>query len=198
MNRRACVLFALGSAHCAHVTIPVAPPITAPFSERAAYFQQFRTRTRVRQVDPRAVIDTPMTIGLELRNGLYVTRPSDLLPAIDPASRTAELGRASAQRERVANGLRAGGYGAIAAGGLFVLLGYAITRRADTAVTGVGVGVAVIGFTLGFSSEFVDRPPREELQECFEGYDAALQQRLGIAVRRRQREAEDPPDDAPR
>ena len=30
MNRCACVLLALGSAHCGHVTIPVAPPITAP------------------------------------------------------------------------------------------------------------------------------------------------------------------------
>ncbi len=198
MNRCACVLLALGSAHCGHVTIPVAPPITAPFSERAAYFQQYRTRTRVRQIDSRAVIDLPMTAGLQLRNGLYVSRPSDLLPAIDPLSRTAELARASAQRERVANALRAGGYGSVAAGGLIVLLGYAVAGRADTAVTGVGVGVAVFGFALGFSSDFVDRPPREEVQECFEGYDAALQQRVGIAVRRQQREAAEPTDDAAR
>ena len=195
MNRglvAACVAFALGCAQCGHVTIPVAPPRTAPMSERAAYFQQYRTRTRVRFIDHRAVVDLPFTGALELGNGLYVRHPGDLLPAVEPTSRTAEIARAIAARERTSNAVTAAGYGSVAAGGLIVLLGFALTQRADTAITGVGVGTAVIGLGLLFSGQVAFSTTREEEQECFERYDEALQERLGIAVRRVQTPATTP------
>ncbi len=172
----------------AHVTLPLVPSATAPEAERVRAHEELRPVAEPNNAPWPPGPAFPGQFGgfLLLNNGLRVTEPVDLLPAVDGASPTAGFVRAYEAESGKANVSLGVAFGMVLLGA--VLEGVALSQIEATPGSTRGVPLLLAGagtllaslipmtFALVFSSRAM-----VERQSAFLMYPRDLRQRLALA-----------------
>ena len=188
----ACVLIVCAAA-CAHVPLRPAPPRSAPFPERLAYFRAHRPVRRVTFLPGGYPSNVARTSVLILGNGATVASPVELLPAVEPTSVTARLAFDIRDREDTRLRVVGVGGGLIGASGAILALGFAVPSRIEVLAVAAGVvgGLGILVGTVGLLSNLT-APEQDEA--AFNAYEDDLRRRVGVR-RRRARDLQPDRDD---
>lgn len=183
------VLIVCGVGACGHVPIRPAPPRTAPFAERVAYFREHRTARWTHFVYRGGGSANDRMTVIWLANGQLVVSPEALIPAVEPTSFTARVGFEIRAREQSRQRVLAVSGGVMGAGLAVLGLGYAIQGRVEPSVAIAGGVVSGVGALIGTIALLVNGPSNQQEEAAFAVYDDELRHRLGIRQRRRGRPA---------
>lgn len=174
-----------GASACGHVPIRPAPPRTAPFAERVAYYREHRTARWTFFVHGAGASPNDRSTIIWLANGQLVASPVQLIPAVEPTSFTARVGFEIIEREQSRQRVLAVSGGVMGAGLAVIGLGYAIQGRVEPSVAVAGGVVSGLGALIGTIALLVNGPSNQQEEAAFAVYDEELRQRLGIRQRRR-------------
>ncbi|MFO0651582.1 MAG: hypothetical protein U0326_35500 [Polyangiales bacterium] len=186
-----CVLMIATGGCLTRVTLPQAPPRTAPIAERARFYQSYRPSSVWGTTTYSNGFGGPVPVAtrwdaLVLSNGAVVEDPRDLVRVVGEDSPTAAAAAESARNTRISEALVWGGVGASVVGAVLALV--SLTSR-DASVDGpgvptlfwVGAGIS-IGGSLAISTGrwAFGSSASSTRAAAFGGYDGALRARLDL------------------
>lgn len=179
-----------------HVPLSAPDPNAPPTARMQAYGQLApaaeRTVTTVAVSGGTASVSS--STSMILRNGQTVNDPGDLLPVVQPDSATAQAARRADDAHSKARWSALGAVASLGVGlGLVLADGYRspeydmlgnTTREGGITPIGViGLGIAVIGATVGGMAELIySSQATQEQAAAFATYDDSLRARLRLCV----------------
>lgn len=194
------LLAALSCVACAanKYAVPQPPAETTPLQERESYYAQFRPALggqtggmQTHLINAGGVVTSRRTVSaattVQLGNGVQLTNPSSILPAVKPDSQTARhiqnwseandaYGYWALGGSAITLGVGAAGFATLAfAGDALSDVAKAATALTTIAVVLGGGGLTVAG-VLGAETQ-----ARQHARRAWGTYDADLRTRLGLA-----------------
>lgn len=169
------VAAALGGCH-AHVPLPLAPPPSAPFAERARYLRRYRPSATA------GAARAPFVDRVVLNDGTTVHDPGDLLQMVGEGSSLNGLVRGARRARALASGLSWGGIALVAAGGALYLGARPDDSETIDAARWAGVGIMLGGLVVALIGAGAQRTAITAREAVFEGLDRALRERMALCV----------------
>ncbi len=166
----------LGGCH-AHVPLPLAPPPSAPFAERARFFRRYRPSATA------GAARAPFIDRVVLNDGTTVHDPGDLLQMVGEGSSLNGLVRGARRARALASGLSWGGVAIYAAGSALSLGALRDFPETIDPAIWAGAGIilgGVIAMIIGWTA--FERPAIAAREAAFEGLDRALRERMALCV----------------